>query len=173
MAKLSAGILRFKWVDQQLQVLLVHPGGPFWKNKDLGSWSVPKGEYDEGEDPLTVAKREFTEETGIPIDGEMDFLGEIKQPSGKRISVWTIERDCLVENITSNTFSMEWPPKSGQMGEFPEVDAAGWFTAEIALTKIVKGQKGFIDLLAEKLKYSYSSAVGNDEPDNKQKSLFD
>lgn len=176
MAKLSAGILRYKWVDRQLQVLLVHPGGPFWKNKDLGSWSVPKGEYDEGEDPLTVAKREFTEETGIPIDGDMDFLGEIKQPSGKRISVWTIEGDCSVENIMSNTFSMEWPPKSGQMGEFPEVDAVRWFTAEIGLTKILKGQKGFIDLLAEKLQYSYSSAdvsVGNNEPDNKQKSLFD
>ena len=143
MAKLSAGILRYKWVDQQ-PVLLVHPGGPFWKNKDLGSWSVPKGEYDEGEDPLTVAKREFTEETGIPIDGDMDFLGEIKQPSGKRISVWAIEGDCTyVENITSNTFSMEWPPKSGQMGEFLEVAiAAGWFTAEIALTKILKGRKG-------------------------------
>lgn len=127
MAKLSAGILRYKWVDKQLQVLLVHPGGPFWQKKDLGAWSVPKGEYSEEEDALTVAKREFTEETGIPIDEVNDFLGELKQPSGKHVSVWTLEGDCSVDQITSNTFSIEWPPNSGKIQEFPEVDAAAWF----------------------------------------------
>ena len=176
MAKLSAGILRFKWVDKQLQVLLVHPGGPFWQKKDLGAWSVPKGEYSDGEDALTVAKREFTEETGIPIGEVEDFLGELKQPSGKHVSVWTLEGDCSVSQITSNTFSMEWPPKSGKIQEFPEVDAAAWFPVEVAATKILKGQKGFIDLLAKKLDYAYSSSEnpnGIDTVSNEQKSLFD
>ena len=176
MAKLSAGILRYKWVDGRLQVLLVHPGGPFWRGKDLGAWSVPKGEYEEGEDPLTVAKREFAEETGIPVEGSTTYLGEIKQPSGKRVSVWSLEGDCSVESITSNTFSIEWPPKSGKHQEFPEVDAASWFPAEIAKTKILSGQTGFIDLLAEKVGYSYSaieSHDGTDNPASKQRSLFE
>ncbi len=176
MAKLSAGILRYKWVDKQLQVLLVHPGGPFWQKKDLGAWSVPKGEYGEGEDALTVAKREFTEETGLPIDEVEDFLGELTQPSGKHVSVWTLEGDCSVDQITSNTFSIEWPPNSGKIQEFPEVDAAAWFPVEVALTKILKGQKGFIDMLAKKVNYAYSSSdalKGNDETPIVQKSLFD
>lgn len=176
MAKLSAGILRYKWVDKQLQVLLVHPGGPFWQKKDHGAWSVPKGEYSEGEDALTAAKREFTEETGISI-GEVEcFLGELKQPSGKQVSVWTLEGDCSVDQITSNTFSIEWPPNSGKIQEFPEVDAAAWFPAEVALTKILKGQKGFIDMLAKKLNYTYSSFESPKEHDQTpivQKSLFD
>jgi predicted NUDIX family NTP pyrophosphohydrolase len=176
MPKLSAGILRYKWVDAQLYVLLVHPGGPFWQNKDLGSWSVPKGEYGDGEDALAVAKREFTEETGIPIGEVGDFLGEIKQPSGKRISAWLMEGDCSVDHITSNTFSMEWPRRTGTIQEFPEVDAAEWFPVEVALTKILKGQKGFIDLLAEKVNYTYSSSgtpEGNDKVPDEQGSLFD
>ncbi len=176
MAKLSAGILRYKWVDKQLQVLLVHPGGPFWQNKDLGAWSVPKGEYSDGDDALTVAKREFTEETGIPIDEVEGFLGELKQPSGKHVSVWTLEGDCSVSQITSNAFSMEWPPKSGKIQEFPEVDAAAWFPVEVAVSKILKGQKGFIDLLTKKLDYAYSSSEalnGNIENPNVQRSLFD
>jgi predicted NUDIX family NTP pyrophosphohydrolase len=176
MAKLSAGILRYKWVDKQLQMLLVHPGGPFWQKKDLGAWSVPKGEYSDGEDALTVAKREFTEETGIPIGEVEDFLGELKQPSGKHVSVWTLEGDCSVDQITSNTFSIEWPPNSGKIQEFPEVDAAAWFPVEVALTKILKGQKGFIDMLAKKLNYAYSSSEtlnGNDKVPNEQRSLFD
>jgi predicted NUDIX family NTP pyrophosphohydrolase len=176
MAKLSAGILRYKWVDKQLQVLLVHPGGPFWQKKDLGAWSVPKGEYSDGEDALTVAKREFTEETGIPIGEVEDFLGELKQPSGKLVSVWTLEGDCSVDQITSNTFSMEWPPNSGKIQEFSEVDAAVWFPVSVALTKILKGQKGFIDMLAKRLNYAYSSSEilkGDDETPIVQKSLFD
>ena len=176
MAKLSAGILRHKWVDNQLQVLLVHPGGPFWQNKDLGAWSIPKGEYNDGEDALTVAKREFAEETGIPIDEVEDFLGELKQPSGKHVSVWTLEGDCSVSEITSNTFSMEWPPKTGKIQEFPEVDAAAWFPVEVALTKILKGQRGFIDLLANKVNYTYSSPEAvqkNDDIRKEQRSLFD
>ena len=175
MAKLSAGVLRYKWVEKQLHVLLVHPGGPFWQKKDLGAWSVPKGEYSDGEDALAVAKREFTEETGIPIGEVGDFLGELKQPSGKRISVWTLEGDCSVDQITSNTFSMEWPPKSGKIQEFPEVDAAEWFPVEIALQKILTGQKAFIDLLAKRLTYTYSSSEtlnGNDMAPNEQRTLF-
>ena len=175
MAKLSAGILRYKWVDERLQVLLVHPGGPFWQKKDLGAWSVPKGEYSEEEDPLTVAKREFTEETGIPISDVEDFLGEIKQPSGKHVSVWMVEGDCDVSHITSNTFSMEWPPKTGKIQEFPEVDEAVWFPVEVALSKILKGQRGFIDLLAKKVNYTYSLETTNqdDQGGNAQRSLFD
>jgi len=176
MAKLSAGILRYKWVDKQLQVLLVHPGGPFWQKKDLGAWSIPKGEYSDDEDALTAAKREFTEETGIPIGEVEDFLGELKQPSGKQVSAWTLEGDCSVDQISSNTFSIEWPPNSGKIQEFPEVDTAAWFPVEVALTKILKGQKGFIDKLAEKLNYTYSSSAaqkGNDETPMVQKSLFD
>ena len=159
MAKFSAGILRYKWVDKQLMVLLVHPGGPFWQNKDLGAWSIPKGEYGKDEDALSAAKREFTEETGIPIGEVGEFLGELTQPSGKRVSAWVLEGDCSVDQITSNTFSIEWPPKTGKIQEFPEVDAAAWFPIEVAVSKILKGQKGFLDILAKKLDYAYSSAA--------------
>src|SRR5277367_3541651 len=157
MPKRSAGLLMYRFRESQIEVFLVHPGGPFWQKKDLGAWSVPKGEYGDGEDALTVAKREFTEETGIPISDVEDFLGEIKQPSGKHVSVWTLEGDCSVSQITSNTFSMEWPPKTGKIQEFPEVDAAEWFPVEVAVTKVLKGQKGFIDLLTKKVNYTYSS----------------
>ena len=141
----------------------------------MGAWSVPKGEYSDGEDALAVAKREFTEETGIPIGEVKDFLGELKQPSGKRVSVWTVEGDCSVSQITSNTFSMEWPRKTGKIQEFPEVDAAAWFPVEIAVTMILKGQKGFIDLLTRKVDYTYSSSEAlneNDKAPNEQRSLF-
>jgi|SRR5580658_9307613 predicted NUDIX family NTP pyrophosphohydrolase len=130
-----------------LQVLLVHPGGPFWRNKDAGAWSIPKGEYKEQDDPLKAAQREFQEETGIEPQGELVPLGQIKQPSGKLITVWAMQGDCSPSNLRSNTFSMEWPPKSGRQQEFPEVDRADWFTLPEAKQRLIKGQIGFLDRL--------------------------
>jgi predicted NUDIX family NTP pyrophosphohydrolase len=147
MRKLSAGMLMFKRCGADVQVFLVHPGGPFWEKKDERAWSIPKGEYDEGEDPLDAAKREFEEETGFKVNGEFIALDQIKQPSGKIIVAWAFEGDLLSTVIRSNTFSMEWPPKSGQQQEFPEVDRADWFTVDEARRRIVKGQAGFLDRL--------------------------
>jgi len=148
MPKLSAGILLYRKSNGRLEVFLVHPGGPFWKNKDFGAWSIPKGEYEIGEDPLTAARREFEEETGHPMpDGELVSLGEIKQPSGKIVSAWAIEGNCPAD-IRSNMFSLEWPPNSGKTEEFPEVDRAGWFEIEDARAKLLPGQHGFLDQLA-------------------------
>jgi predicted NUDIX family NTP pyrophosphohydrolase len=143
--KLSAGILMFRKEGSTLQLFLVHPGGPFWRNKDAGAWSIPKGEYEEGEDPHEAAKREFREETGIEADGKFLPLGEIKQPSGKLITAWALEGDCSPSAVRSNLFSMEWPPKSGRQQEFPEIDRADWFSVSEAKKRIVKGQIGFID----------------------------
>jgi predicted NUDIX family NTP pyrophosphohydrolase len=151
MPKLSAGILMFRRCGAALEVLLVHPGGPFWANKDEGAWSIPKGEYAEGEDPLAEARREFTEETGLHPDGELIALAAIRQPSGKIITVWALEGDCDASQCHSNFFSMEWPPKSGRQQQFPEVDRAEWFPLEVAKTKLSKGQLGFLDRLAEHL----------------------
>jgi len=131
----------------------VHPGGPYWAKKDEGAWSVPKGEYEPGEDPLEVALREFEEEIGeAPPDptGAMS-LGELRQPSGKIVRAWTVEGDVDVAEVHSNTFEMEWPPRSGRTQEFPEVDRAGWFGLEEARRKLQKGQLGFIDRLLELL----------------------
>ena len=147
MAKLSAGILMFRRRNSTLQVFLVHPGGPFWRSKNVGAWSIPKGEYSEGEDPLDAAKREFREETGIEITGQFVSLGQIKQPSGKIITAWAMEGDCSPEEIRSNTFSMEWPPKSGRQQEFPEIDRGDWFDLTEAKERILKGQRGFLDRL--------------------------
>jgi predicted NUDIX family NTP pyrophosphohydrolase len=147
MAKLSAGLLMFRKCGADLQVFLVHPGGPFWKKKDHGAWSIPKGEYEKGEDPLDAAKREFEEETGIKPEGEFIALDQMKQPSGKVITAWAFEGDCSPKALRSNTFSMEWPPKSGRKQEFPEVDRADWFTLDDARKRIVKGQIGFLDQL--------------------------
>ncbi|MGB7438980.1 MAG: NUDIX domain-containing protein [Candidatus Acidiferrum sp.] len=147
MPKLSAGILLFRKCDSAVQVLLVHPGGPFWKNKDAGSWSIPKGEYNESEDPLTAAKREFQEETGIEIHGEFISLDKLKQPGGKIVSAWAVQGDCSPIAIRSNTFSIEWPPKSGRKQEFPEIDRADWFTLPDARKQLLKGQQAFLDRL--------------------------
>lgn len=148
MSKLSAGILLYRKSNGGLEVFLVHPGGPFWKNKDLGAWSMPKGEYETGEDPLAAAKREFAEETGHPLpDGELVPLTELKQPSGKIVSAWAIEGDCSVD-IRSNLFTLEWPPNSGKTEQFPEVDRAGWFEIAQARAKLLPGQYGFLDQLA-------------------------
>jgi predicted NUDIX family NTP pyrophosphohydrolase len=151
MAKLSAGLLMFRRRASALEVFLVHPGGPFWKNKDDGAWSIPKGEYSQGEDPIEAAKREFREETGFEPGTELIPLGDIKQPSGKIVTVWAFEGDCDPAGLRSNTFSIEWPPKSGQTREFPEVDRAAWFTIDVARTKLLKGQLAFLDRLASKL----------------------
>ena len=130
-----------------LEVFLVHPGGPYWAKKDLGAWSLPKGEYTPDEDALAAARREFTEETGFPAEGEFLPLTPLKQPSGKIIAAWAFQGDCDPEAVKSNTFSMEWPPRSGSQQEFPEIDRAGWFTLEEAKVKIIKGQMGFLEEL--------------------------
>ena len=151
MKRVSAGLLMFRRRHSEVEVLLVHPGGPFWRKKDLGSWSIPKGEYTEGETALAAAKREFEEETGIQPAGEFMPLDEIKQPSGKIITAWAFEGDCSPSEIHSNHFSMEWPPKSGKTQEFPEIDRAAWFSLEDARSRILKGQIGFLDRLITRL----------------------
>jgi predicted NUDIX family NTP pyrophosphohydrolase len=141
MSKRSAGILAYRYHQQQLEVLLVHPGGPFYAKKDDGVWSIPKGEYNDGEDPLTVARREFEEETGnLVINQHVIALTPVKLKSGKIISAWASEENFEQCFIRSNTFEMEWPPKSGKMQSFPEVDKAGWFSILAASIKIPPAQ---------------------------------
>lgn len=133
------------------EVLLVHPGGPFWAKKDGGAWSIPKGEFDAGEDPLEAARREMEEETGFKVSGEFIELTPVKQKSGKLIYAWALEKDVDPELITSNSFEMEWPPKSGMKKSFPEIDKAAWFTTEEAKMKIVGGQAPLLSELLSKL----------------------
>jgi len=147
MPKQSAGILLYRKTDNTLQVFLVHPGGPFFKNKDEGSWTIPKGEFLDDEEPLTAAKREFQEETGQQIDGDFISLGSIKQKSGKTVYAWAIEGDIDHETIVSNVFDLEWPPRSGKMISVPEVDKAGWFDVEIVKQKINPAQIPLIERL--------------------------
>jgi predicted NUDIX family NTP pyrophosphohydrolase len=149
MAKRSAGILMYRRREGKLQVFLGHPGGPFWAKKDAGAWSIPKGEIDEGEDPLAAAKREFAEETGLRPDGDLVALAPIRQKGGKVVLAWAIEGDCDARAIKSNVFSMEWPPKSGKMAEFPEIDRAEWFSLDEARRRINPGQLPLIDELQE------------------------
>lgn len=145
--KTSAGILLYRVVGENLEVFLVHPGGPYWAKKDDGSWSIPKGLFEAGEDPLAAAKREFLEETGFNIMGAFIALTPLKQPSGKLIYAWAVEGNINVEAIKSNTFSMEWPPRSGKEQSFPEVDKGGWFKISAAREKLLKGQTGFLEEL--------------------------
>jgi predicted NUDIX family NTP pyrophosphohydrolase len=148
MAKLSAGILMFRGKGPSLEVLLVHPGGPFWAKKDRGAWSIPKGEYEEGDDPLAAARREFEEELGSPApSGDIIPLGEIRQPSRKLVTAFALEGDFDPAMLKSNHFTMEWPPKSGTLQSFPEVDRAAWFKPDKAREKILPGQAPFIDHL--------------------------
>lgn len=147
----SAGILLYKKMGKKLMVFLVHPGGPFWKNKDIGAWSVPKGEYEEGEDPLAAAKREFEEETGSIIRGEFSELTPVKQKSGKLVSAWAVEGDIDPAKLRSNVFMFQWPPKSGKFIEIPEVDKGEWFTISEAKVKIIPGQIPLIDELVSLL----------------------
>jgi predicted NUDIX family NTP pyrophosphohydrolase len=145
----SAGILLFRCKDNELEVMLVHPGGPFWARKDEGAWSIPKGILDENEDPLHAAKREFNEETGLEADGDFIELGEVKQPSGKIVHAWALEKDLDVTEIKSNSFTIEWPKNSGIMREYPEIDRAAWFSLDEAIKKILKGQIALLDRLEE------------------------
>ena len=156
----SAGLLLYRRRGE-LEVFLVHPGGPFWAKKDLGAWSLPKGEFVEGEDPLQAARREFTEETGFVIDGEFHSLEPVKQSGGKVVHAWSIEGDCDVSKIRSNSFSMRWPPKSGQMQQFPEVDRAEWFAINEARKKIIKGQAALLDQLVSVLGLAIESTSEN------------
>ena len=145
----SAGILMYRWSGPRLEVLLVHPGGPFWRNKDKGAWSIPKGEMDEGEDTEVAARREFQEETGIAVLGPLEPLGEVRQRGGKRVFAFVVEGDLDVEGVKSNTFEIEWPPKTGRMKSFPEVDRAAWFDLPAAQMKILESQRSLLDRLAE------------------------
>ena len=152
MAKQSAGILLYRVADNQLQVFLVHPGGPFFKNKDDGSWSIPKGEFTEEENSLDAAKREFQEETGQSIDGNFIELTPIQQKGGKTVYAWAVEGDIDHDTILSNTFEIEWPPRSGKKQSFPEIDRAAWFDVETAKLKINAAQAGLIKELQLKKK---------------------
>jgi predicted NUDIX family NTP pyrophosphohydrolase len=149
MAKISAGLLLWRRRDGQVEVLLGHPGGPFYTRKDDGVWTIPKGEHDEAEDPLAAAYREFAEELGAPAPaGEALPLGEARQSGGKTNAVWAVEGDFDASGVRSNTFSMEWPPRSGRQQEFPELDRAAWFELTAARTKIRPAQLPFLERLA-------------------------
>jgi predicted NUDIX family NTP pyrophosphohydrolase len=147
MARVSAGILMHRRRDGALEVFLVHPGGPFWEKKDLAAWSIPKGELDPSEDPLVVARRELEEETGLVAIGKFRALAPIRQAGGKVVHAFALEGDCDPQAIRSNTFEIEWPPRSGRRQAFPEVDRAAWFPLDVARGKIHKGQVGLLDEL--------------------------
>jgi len=151
MPKRSAGVLLFRRAGREIEVLLAHPGGPFWRNKDDGAWSIPKGEYGEDEDSLAAAKRELTEETGLTPSGDFIPLGEVRQPGGKVVSAWAVEGDFDTAKLRSNTFSLPWPPGSKKSQEFPEIDRAEWFPLEHARRKILKGQAELLERLVEHL----------------------
>ncbi len=148
MPKLSAGLLLYRFVDDDLEVLIGHPGGPFWARKDDGAWSIPKGEYGEGEDPWTVAQREFEEEVGKkPPSGPRTDFEPVRQPSGKVITAFAVRGDLDLEGTFSNTFELEWPKGSGNVREFPEIDRVGWFSVAAARLKLLKGQQPLLDRL--------------------------
>jgi predicted NUDIX family NTP pyrophosphohydrolase len=151
MSKKSAGLLLYRRRQGKLEVFLAHPGGPFWAQKDQGAWSIPKGEHGDDEDPLDAARREFNEETGFKASGPFQSLTPLKQKSGKLVQAFACQGEANPERLQSNTFSLEWPPHSGQHQEFPEVDRAAWFPLEEAKKKIHSGQKGFLDELAKLL----------------------
>lgn len=148
MAKLSAALLLYRTRDDVVDVLIAHPGGPFWARRDDGVWSIPKGEYTDGEDPWTAARREFAEELGLAVpDGPRFDLGSVKQPSGKVVTAFAVRAHLDVTGAHSNTFLLEWPKGSGTMREFPEVDRVGWFPVAQARAKLLKGQRAFLDRL--------------------------
>jgi predicted NUDIX family NTP pyrophosphohydrolase len=151
MPKRSAGLLLYRRSAAGLAVLLVHSGGPFWAKKDLGAWSIPKGEYAADEEPLAAAQREFFEETGVRPRGVFAPLGEVKQPGGKQVTAWAVEGDFDPATLVSNTFEIEWPPRSGRKHSFPEVDRAEWFLPDDARKKILAAQRPFIDRLERML----------------------
>lgn len=147
MAKRSAGLLLFRESAGGVEVLLAHPGGPYWARKDVGAWSIPKGEVGEGETPLAAAKREFREETGFEIHGSAIDLGRIRQTGGKEVFAWAVCHDLDPGAFLSNRFTLEWPPGSGRRQEFPEIDRLEWFSTEVARTKILRGQAALLDRL--------------------------
>ena len=149
--KKSAGILLYRKNKKAIEVFLVHPGGPFWKNKDIGAWSIPKGEFTGDEIALDAAKREFEEETGVQLTGKFIELTPAKQKSGKMVYAWALEKDIDSNQIKSNEFTMEWPPGSGKLNSFPEIDKGEWFTAEDAIQKINPSQAVFITELLQQL----------------------
>lgn len=151
MAKVSAGLLMYRRRGGRVEVLLVHPGGPFWRNKDAGAWSIPKGEVQAGEDLLAAARREFEEELGLRAEGPFTQLNPVKQKGGKVVHAWAFEGDCDPAAIRSNTFTMEWPPRSGRMAEFPEIDRAEFFALAEAIGKVNPAQAGLIDQLGRLL----------------------
>jgi predicted NUDIX family NTP pyrophosphohydrolase len=151
MPKRSAGLLMFRRTGTELEVFLVHPGGPFWAGKDAGAWTIPKGEYVDGEEALAAARREFQEETGFKAAGEFIELGVIRQNSGKLVSGWAFEGDCDPQKLVSNFCFIEWPPRSNKMIEVPEVDRGAWLELTAARRAILKTQQPFLDVLAKKL----------------------
>jgi predicted NUDIX family NTP pyrophosphohydrolase len=151
MAKTSAGLLLYRRVDGAVQVLLAHPGGPFWARRDSAAWSIPKGEIEAGESPLVAARREFAEEMGSAVDGDFIELEPVRQSGGKLVLAWALQADFDVASVHSNSFSMEWPPGSGRQQDFPEVDRAAWLTIAEARLKIIKGQAGLLDQLLQRL----------------------
>jgi predicted NUDIX family NTP pyrophosphohydrolase len=151
MPKRSAGLLMYRWREGHLEIFLVHPGGPFWAKKDLGAWSISKGEYVEGELPLEAARREFEEETGFAADGDFLELGAVQQAGGKVVMAWAFEGDCDPSELISNRCEIEWPPRSGRKLEIPEVDRGNWFSVAEAQERILKSQAPFLDRLQQNL----------------------
>ncbi len=148
MAKLSAGVMLYRTCDSVVEVLVAHPGGPFWARRDDGAWSIPKGEYTDGEDPWAAAQREFSEELGLPVPaGPRIDLGQLKQSGGKVVTAFAVHSDLDIADARSNTFELEWPKGSGTLREFPEVDRVAWFAVATAHAKLLKGQRGFLDRL--------------------------
>ena len=153
MARTSAGVLLYRRAADVVEVLIGHMGGPFWAKKDAGGWSIPKGEYGDGEDPFAVAQREFEEELGSPVPAtEYIELGEVKQSGGKVLTVWAAEGDLDTATSVSNTFELEWPPRSGRIQEFPEIDRSAWLSLDRAREAVVKGQMPLLDRLEEHLR---------------------
>lgn len=164
MKKQSAGLLLYKVANDTIQVLLAHPGGPFWAKKDAGAWSIPKGEFEEGEEPLEAARREFSEELGSPAPkGECVYLGAIKQPSGKIVHAWALESEFNVHHLKSNTATIEWPPRSGKQVEVPEIDKAAWISLADAQVKIVRGQIPLLEALAGHMGQTITEVPAEDE----------
>lgn len=177
MKKQSAGLLVYRTKNQHIEVLLVHSGGPFWAKKDRGAWSIPKGEFDDAEEAAAAARREFTEELGMDApDGEHFVLEPVKQPSGKIVHTWAIAADIDIAHFKSNTFDLEWPPKSGKIQQFPEADKARWFTLPAARIKLLKGQVPILEQLATMLGKSFSDGPqelsSGEYEDTAQTSLF-
>jgi predicted NUDIX family NTP pyrophosphohydrolase len=154
MAIPSAGILPYRRREGGLEVFLVHPGGPFWRNKDAGAWSIAKGEMNADEDAEAVARREFSEETGVSLAARLEPLGEIRQRGGKHVQAFAVEAELDVQAVKSNMFEIEWPPKSGKMQSFPEIDRAGWFDLPAARDKLLASQRPFLDRLEALVNHS-------------------